>query len=329
MDTLSDDCLLHILAHVDEGITAFSLGATSHQNRACVRHLWSKGEFQPTIDPNTGDRSEPKRFFRVVRPGDDMQAALDRCPTGAAVLLLPGVYGTGATLTLRTDITVFGRGLATIQVNTSEVEGGPAGPFNMPIIESLAENASLCGISAHVNQVDGGEVEYVPNTMFNLISAKGGALRVQACTFDEDGCGGIYVAGGHTTLVDCKFNVTDSTVRVTKSGRATIKACELTCEPDYENICATGPDSEVECTGSTVFHGAVCVRDHAKATLVGNTISAPLTMMDANFAASIVSNNTMGGHLVLVSNTKKAWPLVRGMATIAFSAGFRIQHNSM
>ena len=52
-----------------------------------------------------------------VAPGEDVQAAVGRCPAGGAVLLLPGPHLRWHELYLCRDVHLFGRGLALLEVS--------------------------------------------------------------------------------------------------------------------------------------------------------------------------------------------------------------------
>ena len=62
-------------------------------------------------------------FDVTVAPGEDVQAAIDRCPAGGCVLLLPGTHE--GTLVLwacaNKEVHVFGRGRATLEAAAGTV----------------------------------------------------------------------------------------------------------------------------------------------------------------------------------------------------------------
>ena len=65
-------------------------------------------------------------FDVTVPPGEDVQAAVERCPQGGCMLLMPGVHEGPLTLAANKVVHVFGRGQAVLQragvVLTSEVQ---------------------------------------------------------------------------------------------------------------------------------------------------------------------------------------------------------------
>ena len=75
----------------------------------------------PALDPATGNVLEPRsgRFWRELSPGDDVQAAVKKCPVGGCILLRPGTHALvpreGVGLLMQRAVNVFGRGLATVQ----------------------------------------------------------------------------------------------------------------------------------------------------------------------------------------------------------------------
>ena len=60
-------------------------------------------------------------FDVTVAPGDGVQAAVDRCPPGGCVLLLPGTHEGPLVLPANKVVHVFGRGLATLRSAISDV----------------------------------------------------------------------------------------------------------------------------------------------------------------------------------------------------------------
>ena len=56
----------------------------------------------------------PHTFCRVVAPGEPIQAALDHCPAGAAILLGAGNHTLECPLKIEREVHVFGRGEATL-----------------------------------------------------------------------------------------------------------------------------------------------------------------------------------------------------------------------
>ena len=60
---------------------------------------------------------EPASFDEVVAPGGgSIQAAIDRCREGGAILLQPGTYHLKERVTIIKEVHVFGRGLARLRV---------------------------------------------------------------------------------------------------------------------------------------------------------------------------------------------------------------------
>ena len=60
-------------------------------------------------------------FDVTVAPGHAVQAAVDACPTGGSVLLLPGTHEGPLVLTAGKVVHVFGRGSATLRAATGSV----------------------------------------------------------------------------------------------------------------------------------------------------------------------------------------------------------------
>ena len=60
-------------------------------------------------------------FDVTVAPGEGVQAAVDRCPRGGCVLLLPGTHEGPLTLRANQEVHVFGRGQATLRTAGEDV----------------------------------------------------------------------------------------------------------------------------------------------------------------------------------------------------------------
>ena len=112
----------------------------------------------------------------TVALGEDVQAAVDRCPSGGSVLLLPGAHkgplalgprvvknGEGQlALSADKEVHVFGRGRATLWAATCSV---------------LTSCAALATTEGLLLRQDAGN-NYTPNPCVRI---SGGGLRLQAC----------------------------------------------------------------------------------------------------------------------------------------------------
>ena len=122
-------------------------------------------------------------FDVTVPPGEPVQAAVDRCPPGGCVLLLPGMHD--GTLFLAADkvVHVIGRGRATLRTATGTV------------VTSRAVMSTLDGlIIRHEEGLCGTWI-------------RGGRLRLQACdiTSAEPNFPCVFItSGADPVLVSCK-----------------------------------------------------------------------------------------------------------------------------
>ena len=129
-----------------------------------------------------GTRMEPASgvFFAAVSPGvgEDVQTAVDRCPRGGCVLLLPGVHAGPLMLAADKVVHVFGRGQATLSCSAGHV------------VTSFAEESSINGLilrrEADVAPViDVDAVDEAPEPPVasddHTVWIRGGQLRMQAC----------------------------------------------------------------------------------------------------------------------------------------------------
>ena len=124
-------------------------------------------------------------FDATVAPGEVVQAAIDRCPPGGSVLLLPGSHNATLFLPSNKDVHVFGRGRATLWTVANDV------------VKSTTAAATLAGLILR-RQLGGGGGG-------NGVYIKGGRLRLQACDISSavDAC--ITIEGGaDPTVVSCR-----------------------------------------------------------------------------------------------------------------------------
>jgi len=105
-------------------------------------------------------------FNVTVAPGQPVQEAVDGCPPGGSMLLLPGMHAGPLELAAGKEVHVFGRGLATLQSS-----GGA-------VVTSKTAVATLDGLivrhEANVTDEDGGQGA-------DAVLIEGGNLRLQAC----------------------------------------------------------------------------------------------------------------------------------------------------
>ena len=132
----------------------------------------------------------PDAFDVVVAPGRPLQAAVDGCPPGGSVLLLPGTHEGPLVLGADHEVHIFGRGRAVLRTNASHV------------VISEAVVATLDGL---ILRRESDNLLSLRNR--NGVEIRGGRLRLQACDVACDGresgsC--VYVQGGaDPTLASC------------------------------------------------------------------------------------------------------------------------------
>ena len=102
-------------------------------------------------------------FDVTVAPGQAVQAAVDACPAGGSVLLLPGTHKGPLVLTAGKVVHVFGRGLATLHAATGTV------------VTSESATSTLDGLI--IRRLAGDTI----NKQCDCVWIKGGRLRLQAC----------------------------------------------------------------------------------------------------------------------------------------------------
>ena len=108
-------------------------------------------------------------FDVTVAPGEDVQAAVNRCPPGGSVMMLPGMHDGSLMLAAGQEVHVFARGLATLRAAAGKVV-------------TSAAVATVDGLV--VRREAGGVPPYVEDLVLvdeSCVWIKGGALRLQNC----------------------------------------------------------------------------------------------------------------------------------------------------
>ena len=129
------------------------------------------------IEPASGD------FDVSVTPGEDVQAAVDRCPPGGCVLLRPGTHDGPLALAADKVVHVFGRGRATLRA----AEGA--------LVTSETLTSTLDGLVIRREAGGGGRGVWI----------RGGSLRLQACDISSASLPCVRIEGGADPLLSwCK-----------------------------------------------------------------------------------------------------------------------------
>ena len=126
-------------------------------------------------------------FDVTVVPGANVQAAVDRCPSGGCVLLLPGTHaGPLRLLDHWKVVLVFGRGRATLQTAAGDV------------VTSRSVCAILDGLVI-LREAAGGD-------RGQGVCIKEGSLRLQACDVTSKAGDCVFIEGGCSdpVLASCK-----------------------------------------------------------------------------------------------------------------------------
>ena len=183
--------------HGDDIAARAAQDALEAAERAKVTTWWSaqssgRANFVP----------QPAAFDVTVAPGDYLQAAVDRCPPGGSVLLLPGLHP--GSLLLTKDVHVFGRGAAEIRSSNSA-----------HVIVSVAPDAVIDGLILRSQPDLGHESPTIADLAVGLaernwntctcVEVVGGRLRMQACHIDRAIGDGVQVtARAEVEIVACQ-----------------------------------------------------------------------------------------------------------------------------
>ena len=130
-------------------------------------------------------------FDVTVAPGEDVQAAVDRCPPGGCVLLLPGTHAGPLDLPEDREVHVFGRGRATLLAK----EAAPQ------LLSSLARRATVDGLL--VRHPGHGRVRF-PSPLESAVIVSWGRLRLQGCDISGAPRTLIRIEGGDPVIEGCR-----------------------------------------------------------------------------------------------------------------------------
>ena len=119
-------------------------------------------------------------FDVTVSPGEPVQAAVNGCPAGGSVLLLPGIHDGPLVIEAGRVVHVFGRGQATLRTSMGEV------------LTSWAATATVDGLT--LRREPGGEDNF-------CVWIKGGRLRLQACDLTCASRSTINIDGGADPVI--------------------------------------------------------------------------------------------------------------------------------
>ena len=132
-------------------------------------------------------------FDVVVAPGQGVQAAVDACPRGGSVLLLPGTHEGPLVLSADQEVHVFGRGRATLR----------AAAGTASVLTSSAAKATADGLAV---RREGQRLEGEVSEATCGVVIRGGALRIQACDVCSTAGFSIEIGGvgADPVITECK-----------------------------------------------------------------------------------------------------------------------------
>ena len=168
---------------------AAALACLCRASRAAARG--SKWADAVRVSPVSGRVREPAsgHFDVEVAPGASLQAAVDRCRPGGAILLRPGMHHVGF-VSIAREVHVFGRGEATLQV-----------PRSGRALACTAAAATLDGLSVR------GPPEAPPipaGTCVAAVIIAAGAARLQDCDMRTSVTAVGVISGADPVLFNCR-----------------------------------------------------------------------------------------------------------------------------
>ena len=143
---------------------------------------WSTHQARVATEQSAGDGHAnyiltPGSFDVTVAQGESVQVAVDRCPEGGSVLLLPGTHVGGVVLSK--TVHLFGRGKARLRAADGDV------------LTSTAPSAT----------VDGLIIRREPGGADHGIWVQGGRLRLQACDIVSASAACVAISRGADPVV--------------------------------------------------------------------------------------------------------------------------------
>lgn len=162
----------------------------------------------PELDTATGSVLEPRsgRFAQKLSPGDNVQSAVDACPTGGCILLRPGNYSLAATarngpahephtagLWVERDVALFGRGMASVAMADDAPHAcvmvmATNAPRDRPTLDGIFVRSALPVQGQDDTGSEAGALAGAPplgSGCFVLIRGGLGSARLQACDFSS------------------------------------------------------------------------------------------------------------------------------------------------
>ena len=139
----------------------------------------------------------PRAFDVTVRPGECVQEAVERCPRGGSILLLPGVHEGPLVLGPEDEVHVFGQGRAVLRV-----KWGCA-------VSSEAYCSTLDGLML---RRDWGEAGVLDDDDRNCcVFVRSGRLRVQVCDLRSTTNAAYFASGSSAVFSACRCVTGSST----------------------------------------------------------------------------------------------------------------------
>ena len=155
--------------------------------------------FRTVRTKRDGTVIEPAAFDVTVAPGENVQAAVDRCPPGGCVLMLPGTHEGPLVLTADKVVHVFGRRQATLRTTVGHVLVCDASTATVDglLIRCESEDADFDPMADEEEDFEGDYGVWI----------RGGELRLQGCdlTSTWDAC--VRIEGGAATnpaVIGCR-----------------------------------------------------------------------------------------------------------------------------
>ena len=189
--------------------------ALSPAERAAIAAWWAAQHEAKCAAAPAGWVFPPETFDIAVAPGVNVQTAIDRCPPGGTVLLLPGTHEGPLVLRADQEVHVFGRGKATLRTSAEHV------------IVSASEKATLDGLVVRTGAHSFGSGHFG-------ILVTSGKLRVQACDVSSQSRAGICAKGPSADpfVVCCHLHHgARAGIKFAAGSQGIAKGCTCVCPP--------------------------------------------------------------------------------------------------
>ena len=244
---------------------ALTVAAPAAGGGSVLKHLRFPAFITGLSTPLLGILRERGPFSVVVAPGQPVQAAVNDCPRGGSVLLLPGIHEGPLTLAANQEVHVFGRSLATLRC------------VRFSAVISAAVKSSLVGITIR-REVDMTPLGGLACREGYAVHITEGNLRLQSCNIvNASPAAGICIQGGSNPVVAmCTIRDCGKSGIIIHGAGTTgrVEGCIIAANR-FSNVTVNG-GADPLVTGCKIYNGQQCGILFYGATTKGRVICSEI-----------------------------------------------------